>query len=101
AVCAGLTAMAAAFGVYFVTQNPWAEASVKFGAVRQAGLLLNSWAPDLGAYKPHPNVAAPLLGVLIPLAALQAVQVFRRARGAKNWLGWLALAASAVVLAII
>jgi O-antigen ligase len=101
AVCGGLTMAAAAVGIYFATQNPWAEASVKFGVVRQAGMLLNQWVPDLGAYKPHPNVVAGLLGVLAPVAVLQMLQAARRARRSQNLLAWLALLASAVIAAIV
>jgi O-antigen ligase len=100
-VCAVLTAVAAAVGVYFVTQNPWAEASVKFGAVHQIGRLLNGWAPDLGAYKPHPNVVAALLGVLAPVAALQTLHAVREAGRAKTGQTWLVLLASAAGLAVI
>ncbi|MEP7355681.1 MAG: O-antigen ligase family protein [Anaerolineales bacterium] len=100
-VCAGLTLVAAAVGVYFVTQNPWAEANVKFGAVHQAGLLLNGWVPDLGGYKPHPNVVAGLLGVLAPLSALQTWAALRQAVQGRSGRGWLALLGSALVLALI
>jgi O-antigen ligase len=100
-VCAGLSLLAAALGIYFATQNPWAAASAKFGVVHQAGVLLNQWVPDLGGYKPHPNVAASLLGVLAPVAALLTVQAARQAPRRQNGLGWLGLLASAALLAIV
>src|SRR6185503_15330757 len=100
-VCAGLTAAAAALGIYFATQNPWAAANLKFGVVQQTGVLLNQWAPDLGSYKPPPNVVAGMLGVLAPVAALQTLQAARQARRKQNWLSWLGLLASAILLAIV
>ena len=100
-VCAGLTALAAAVGVYFATQNPWATANVKFGFVHRAGLLLNQWVPDLGGYKPHPNVVAGLLGVLAPLAALQTLVALQKALRGRGGLAWAWVLASGTLLAVL
>ena len=70
----GLVSVAAGLSVYFLTQHPWAEASVKFGLVRQVGVGLAGLVPDLGQYKPHPNVVAGVLGIAAPVALALMVE---------------------------
>jgi O-antigen ligase len=98
----GLAGLAAALGVYFVTQHPWAQASVKLEAVRALGVRLNQLVPDLGQYKPHPNVVASILGVMTPVAAALAVSGWRQWRDTRG--GWMlaqAAVASGCVLVIL
>jgi O-antigen ligase len=72
AVALGAALAGGLLAVYFVTQNPWAEAPVKLALINRLGQVINSLVPDLGAYKPHPNVVASLLAVLLPVAAVLA-----------------------------
>lgn len=100
-VAAGLALAGALLAVYFVTQNPWAEAPVKFALINRLGQALNGLAPDLGAYKPHPNVVAGLLAVLLPIPAALAVRAWPAARTTLRGRGQvLAAGAALVVLAV-
>jgi len=79
-VAVGIVVAAGLLAVYFVTQNPWAEASVKIALINRLGQALSALVPDWGGYKPHPNVVASLLAVLLPLAAALVVQTSKRGR---------------------
>ncbi|MCC7359757.1 MAG: O-antigen ligase family protein [Anaerolineales bacterium] len=66
----GAALAGALLAVYFVTQNPWATAPVKLALINRAGQTLAGFVPDLGAYKPHPNVVASLLALALPVALM-------------------------------
>ncbi len=79
-VAVGIVVAAGLLAVYFVTQNPWATAPVKIALVNRLGQMLGGLVPDLGAYKPHPNVVASLLAVILPLAAVLVWQARKAAK---------------------
>jgi O-antigen ligase len=58
----------AALSLYFATQHDWAENPAKFAVVGGLGRSLNQAVPDLGLYKPHPNVVGAILAVAGPVA---------------------------------
>ena len=82
AAALGVALAGALFAVYFVTQNPWATAPVKLALINRLGQALTGFVPDLGAYKPHPNVVASLLAIALPVAALFGLDGLRP--GAKS-----------------
>ncbi len=67
----GFLLFAAVFALYFASQHNWADQPAKFAAIGGMGLRLNQLVPDLGLYKPHPNVAAGILAVSVPVAVMR------------------------------
>lgn len=66
-VCIGFMAGMAVFGVYFATQQQWAEEPAKFLPLQAIGLALNKAVPDLGLYKPHPNVVVGVVAIAMAI----------------------------------
>ncbi|MBI4316438.1 MAG: O-antigen ligase family protein [Chloroflexi bacterium] len=95
---AGFVAFAATLSLYFVTQNDWANQPVKFAAVRALGLALNRLVPDLGQYKPHPNVVASVLALVLPVALMLALQSWRSRAMADRLTTLIAVGGGLVVL---
>jgi O-antigen ligase len=61
--CFGFVGVSAILGLYFASQNPWADQPAKFALLQTIGLWLNAHVPTLGLYDPHPNVVAGFLAV--------------------------------------
>ena len=77
---AGLFVLAAAaLGLYFALQNDWAANPAKLAFVGQLAGRLDGVLPDLGLYKPHPNVVAGILALAGPVALAAFVGEVRQA----------------------
>jgi hypothetical protein len=83
---------AGALGLYFASQNDWTLYPAKFAVIGGLGQRLGQLVPDLGLYKPHPNVVAGILALAAPVAALRFVEDARVVRRAErvDWLSCLA-----------
>ena len=75
--------LGAALGLYFASQHNWTEQPAKFAVIGSLGRRLNEWVPDLGLYKPHPNVVAAILALAAPVAAARFGDELRRLRAAQ------------------
>lgn len=80
----GLLLFAAVFALYFASQHNWADQPAKFAAIGGMGLWLNQLVPDLGLYKPHPNVVASILAVSAPVAVMRLVDAIKARVSAPN-----------------
>jgi O-antigen ligase len=101
AACGALTLGAATLAVYFATQHPWADAPAKFAAIGRVGAWLGGRMPDLGAYKPHPNVVAGILAVAAPVGAALLAEGVSGWRAGRRAAAWQALAAGLCLAAIL
>ncbi len=81
----GLLLFAAVSALYFASQHNWADQPAKFAAIGGMGLRLNQLVPDLGLYKPHPNVAGSILAVSVPVAVMRLVDAIKARVSAPNF----------------
>jgi O-antigen ligase len=68
----GVALAGALFAAYFASQHDWLGQPAKFALIGRVGGWLNAATPQLGLYDPHPNVAATILALCLPLPAAQA-----------------------------
>ena len=67
----------AALAVYFVTQHDYSSGPNKFEPIAQVGLFLNGLSPQLSGPRVHPNNAAGILEIGVPVGFALALQSAR------------------------
>ncbi len=77
----GAALAGAVFALFFVTQHDWLGQPAKFAAIGRVGAWVQQNAPQLSWYDPHPNVAATILALGLPLPVAQGLRRLQRLRG--------------------
>ena len=69
----GLSLFGAALAVYFVTQFDYSAQPGKFELITRLGQWINSVVPYVPGHRPHPNIVAAALEIILPLSIAAVV----------------------------